>query len=121
MGSIVTMQTISLPGGVSKYLLIDEQQRPTTILILLAVIRDRARQKQETNKLAEQINNTILINPYEDDLERYKLQPTQADRPDFHQIINGGSPNPEKSLINDCYLFFDKKISQKENERWSGS
>ncbi|MGD1713326.1 DUF262 domain-containing protein [Dapis sp. BLCC M172] len=116
MGSIVTMQTNSVPEGVSKYLLIDGQQRLTTILILLAVIRDRAKQNKETNKLAEQINNTILINPYEDGLEQYKLQPTQADRPDFHQIIDGDSPNSEKSLINGCYRFFEKKIRHKEIE-----
>lgn len=114
MGSIVTMQTVSVPEGVSKYLLIDGQQRLTTILILLAVVRDRAKKNQETKKLAEQINNTILINPYEDGLEQYKLQPTQADRHYFHQIIDGGFPDYKKSLINDCYRFFDKKIRLKE-------
>ena len=116
MGSIVTLQTISVPEGVSKYLLIDGQQRLTTILILLAVVRDRAKQQKETNKLAEQINNTILINPYETGLELYKLQPTQADRWSFHHIIDHGSPNSETSLINECYRFFDKKISQKNIE-----
>lgn len=116
MGSIVTMQTVSVPEGVSKYLLIDGQQRLTTILILLAVVRDWGKQKTETNKLADQINNTILINPYEDGLEQYKLQPTQADRHYFHQIIDTGSPNSEKSLINDCYRFFDKKMRLIEME-----
>ncbi|MEG4249864.1 DUF262 domain-containing protein [Microcoleus sp. Pol10D4] len=116
MGSIVTLQTISVPEGVSKYLLIDGQQRLTTILILLAVVRDRAKQQKETNKLAEQINNTILINPYETGLELYKLQPTQADRWSFHHIIDHGSLNSETSLINECYRFFDKKISQKNIE-----
>jgi uncharacterized protein with ParB-like and HNH nuclease domain len=112
MGSMVTMQTGSVPQGVSQYLLIDGQQRLTTILILLAVVRDRAQQQQETGKLGEQINNTILTNPYEEDLERYKLQPTQSDRPDFHKIIDAGSPNPEKSLINECYRFFDKELKK---------
>ena len=36
-GSIVTMQAISVPEGVAKYLLIDGQQRLTTIFILLIV------------------------------------------------------------------------------------
>lgn len=116
MGSIVTMQTNSVPEGVSKYLLIDGQQRLTTILILLAVIRDRAQQNQETEELGQEINETILINRFKKDLERYKLQPTQADRLNFHQIINGGSPNSQKSLINDCYRFFDKKIRLRKIE-----
>ena len=110
MGSIVTMQTNSVPEGVSKYLLIDGQQRLTTILILLAVIRDRAKQKKETEELGQEINDTILINPFKKDLERYKLQPTQIDRCDFNHIIDTGSPNSEKSLISDCYRFFDKKL-----------
>ncbi|MGB3513032.1 MAG: DUF262 domain-containing protein [Microcoleaceae cyanobacterium] len=109
MGSIVTMQTNSVPEGVSKYLLIDGQQRLTTILILLAVIRDRAKQNQE-EELGQEINETILINRFKKGLERYKLQPTQLDRLDFNQIIDQGLPNSEKTLINDCYRFFDKKL-----------
>jgi uncharacterized protein with ParB-like and HNH nuclease domain len=40
IGSIVTMPTQSVPEGVAKYLLIDGQQRFTTIFVLLAVLRD---------------------------------------------------------------------------------
>jgi uncharacterized protein with ParB-like and HNH nuclease domain len=112
MGSMVTMQTGSVPQGVSQYLLIDGQQRLTTILILLAVVRDRAKQNSETKTLADEINETILINRFKKDLERYKLQPTQSDRPDFHKIIDAGSPNSEKSLINECYRFFDKELKK---------
>ncbi len=42
MGSIVTAPTQSLPEGVAEYLLIDGQQRMTTIFRLLAAVRDRA-------------------------------------------------------------------------------
>ena len=34
LGSIVTMPTVSVPEGVAKYLLIDGQQRLTTLLII---------------------------------------------------------------------------------------
>lgn len=40
LGSMVTMPTTSVPEGVTKYLLIDGQQRLTTLFILLALIRD---------------------------------------------------------------------------------
>lgn len=46
MGSIVTIPTVSLPQGVAKYLLIDGQQRLTTIFILLSLLRDKARQRK---------------------------------------------------------------------------
>ena len=40
MGAIVTMPARSVPVGVTKFLLIDGQQRLTTVAILLASIRD---------------------------------------------------------------------------------
>src|ERR1700756_3891458 len=43
LGSIVTMPTVSVPEGVAKYLLIDGQQRLTTVLIILTVLRNLAR------------------------------------------------------------------------------
>jgi uncharacterized protein with ParB-like and HNH nuclease domain len=49
IGSIVTMPERSVPEGVSKFVLIDGQQRITTLLVILAAIRDKARQRQ--NKL----------------------------------------------------------------------
>ncbi len=116
MGSIVTIETNSVPGKVREFLLIDGQQRLTTILILLAVIRDRAKQNEETEELGKEINETLLINPFKRDSERYKLQPTEADKLDFHQVIDKSSPNSEKSLINDCYRFFDTKLRFKETE-----
>lgn len=116
MGSIVRMQTDSVSEGVSKYLLVDGQQRLATILILLAVVRDRAKQNPDAEvcELGEEINETILINRFKKGSERYKLQPTQSDRPDFHKIIDTGSPNSEKSLINECYRFFEKKIRRQD-------
>lgn len=109
MGSIVTMPTVSVPEGVSKYMLIDGQQRLTTIFILLAALRDRAKTSDD-NELAAEIDNTILVNPYKKGLDHYKLQPTQSDREFFHQLIDGEEVSG--SGISDCYTFFEKRIRQ---------
>jgi uncharacterized protein with ParB-like and HNH nuclease domain len=109
MGSIVTMPTTSVPQGVSKYVLIDGQQRLTTIFILLAALRDTAKQSEE--KLASEIDDRFLVNRYAEGCDYYKLQPTQVDRVAFHRIIHS-QPQVNESGILECYRFFEKKIRQ---------
>ena len=104
------MPTISVPEGVAKYLLIDGQQRLTTIFILLALLRDKAKQSGQ-NKLAEEINNTLLINPYKKDSDYYKLQPTQVDRAYFRKLIHSESISVQNP-ITDVYQFFERKLRQ---------
>ncbi|MEB2309674.1 MAG: DUF262 domain-containing protein [Candidatus Brocadiaceae bacterium] len=58
IGSIVNMPTISVPEGVAKFLLIDGQQRLTTIFVLLTLLRNKAIEKQN-QEFAEEINNTL--------------------------------------------------------------
>src|SRR5437588_13100005 len=76
IGSIVTMQTVSVPEGVPKYLLIDGQQRLTTIFILLALLRDAARHRDQVD-LAEEIDKYFIINQFKKDNDFFKLLPTQ--------------------------------------------
>ena len=79
IGSIVSMPTVSVPEGVAKYLLIDGQQRLTTIFILLTLLRNKARESQNQG-FAEEINNTLLVNPYKKEHDYFKLMPTQVNR-----------------------------------------
>jgi len=109
MGSIVTMPTNSIPEGVSKYLLIDGQQRLTTIFILLCALRDRAMHSEES-KLSAKID-AILTNVHEDGIDYFKLQPTQVDREIFHRLIQSDEISTNSSIL-DCYVFFFKKIKQ---------
>src|SRR5215210_1928409 len=82
IGSIVTMPTTSVPEGVAKYLLIDGQQRLTTIFILLTLLRDIAKDDGNAD-LANEINQTMLVNPFKKGHDYSKLLPTQVDRKAF--------------------------------------
>jgi len=111
IGSLVTLPTISVPEGVTKYILIDGQQRLTTIFILLALLRDKAKQAGQ-EKLGEEINNTLLTNPYNNDLDFYKLQPTQVDRSSFYDLIHC-RPTSAQNRIVSAYQYFDRMLQQK--------
>jgi uncharacterized protein with ParB-like and HNH nuclease domain len=112
MGSIVTMPTVSVPEGVSKYLLIDGQQRLTTIFVLLALLRDLAKSNNQPH-LAEEINNTLLVNPYKTGHDRFKLQPTQADRDAFRAIIDSTALPERTTQVFAAYKFFEREMRKK--------
>ena len=110
IGSIVNMPTVSVPEGVAKYLLIDGQQRLTTVFILLTLLRNKAREN-DNSRFADEINNTLLVNQYKDGIDHYKLMPTQVDRETYRNLIKG-NPNEEKNQIIGAYTFFEKKLCQ---------
>jgi len=115
IGSIVTMQTNSVPEGVTKYLLIDGQQRLTTIIILLTAMRDAAATTPEAGTLAQRIEQTMLINPFAEAMDLYKLMPTQVDRADFMAIVRSDATDRialSSTKLGECYDFFWRKLSQ---------
>ncbi|MDB5308571.1 MAG: hypothetical protein JWO38_2773 [Gemmataceae bacterium] len=107
IGSIVTMPSKSVPEGVTKFILIDGQQRLTTLLVVLAAIRDRAR--TQPGKLADKIDDLLLKNRYQDKNDVYKLLPTQLDRAAFAAIMDGKVP-PKDGQIGRSFDFFEKKL-----------
>jgi uncharacterized protein with ParB-like and HNH nuclease domain len=107
IGSLVTMPSKSVPEGVTKYILIDGQQRLTTLLVLLAVIRDKAR-KQPGN-LADKIDDLLLKNRHQEGNEVYKLLPTQVDRPPFCAVMDAAQA-PKGALLTAAYEFFERRL-----------
>jgi len=109
IGSIVTMPTTSVPEGVPKYLLIDGQQRLTTIFILLTLLRDKAK-NDGFQELAQEIEQTMIVNPFKKGFDYFKLLPTQVDRDDFQHLLN--AEQPSNSSIFSCYSFFERQLKK---------
>ena len=108
-GSIVTSPAKSVPHGVAKWLLIDGQQRLTSVQVFLAAIRDTA--KAAGNKrLSDRITEDLLLNRHEEGDELLRLLPTQDDRPAFRAIVLGSPPPPGR--LTDCHEYFVTKLSK---------
>lgn len=122
MGAIVTTPAKSVPVGVSKYLVIDGQQRLTTIAILLCAIRDELPEDAIPEK--KRIGNHYLVNDGYESWDYFKLLPTQFDREDFKTIVEFKKTNSDKfpilsknnSSLNQAYLFFRKTLKEEDNE-----
>lgn len=113
MGAVVSIPAKTVPVGVTKHLVIDGQQRLTTIAIVLCALRDSCDEKK-----SEQIQDYLVNRHYDDSEDYLKLLPTQGDRAAYLSIVKR---RPEdhltKHLIIDCYDYFKKSILGKdENE-----
>jgi len=111
IGSVVMHPTNTVPTGVSKYAVIDGQQRLTTLFVLLVALRDTARAIGH-ERLAERIADTYLTNKYAPAHERYKLLPTQADRAAFRQIADRApGTEPVAGLITEAFDYFSQRLA----------
>ncbi|MBA3415065.1 MAG: DUF262 domain-containing protein [Chloroflexia bacterium] len=106
IGSIVTIPAQAAPQGVATFLLIDGQQRLTTLLILLAAIRDSVRETQP--ELSAEIDHTLLRNQYKRGTDVHKLLPTQADRAAMASIIAGEPVDDHR--ISEAHQLFLRKV-----------
>lgn len=110
IGSVVMHPTNTVPTGVSKYAVIDGQQRLTTLFILLVALRDTAH-AAGYERLAERITDTYLTNKYAPVHERYKLLPTQADRAAFRQLADHApGTEPVPGLITEAFNYFRQHL-----------
>lgn len=116
VGSIVNIAEQAMPTGVQKYMIIDGQQRMTTLTLLLLALRDYAiMNPSDTTINARRIDNMLLKNEYESGGERYKLLLTETDRDILISLVEK-KPIEEgtKSRLVENYKFFAEKLTDKE-------
>ncbi len=115
VGSIVNIAEKAMPTGVQKFMIIDGQQRITTLILMLIALRDVAIQNNDESINPIKIENMLLKNQYEEGLDRYKLLLTENDRDILIDLIESRPPaKDKKSRLIDSYNFFMKKIASKE-------
>lgn len=114
------MVTKALPGtaeGVSPFLVIDGQQRLTTVSLLLAALRDHVAESKP--ELADKIHDLYLTNKWAKGPNTYKLLPTQADRSAYTAAVDRN----EDELcggIAEAYHYFRKKLNDATQPQEAG-
>lgn len=109
-GAIVTAPARSVPVGVSKHLVIDGQQRLTTVAILFCAIRSRLpADSKDHRKLTR-----LLVNEDEEGLDYYKLLPTQPDRPAFERLVAGNANGDDRFAR--ALSFFQRKLDGRDSD-----
>lgn len=121
----------SSPREVKRFLIIDGQQRLTTLQLLFCAYRDFARKNEwktldrTVTRYLENADADVMENP---DEELFKLWPTTLNRDAFRGIVSAGSPSeverrhplvylprkrkPEpRSNLAEAYLYFSKTIA----------
>lgn len=89
LGSVVLAPaTGSSFFGIQRLLVVDGQQRLTSLYIFVLAIRDRLRERDQ-NGAAEKTNDIYLINRHETGESRLKLLPTQLDRSALEHLVDG--------------------------------
>ena len=116
VGSIVNIAEQAMPTGVQKFMIIDGQQRTTTLTLLLLALRDYAiANPADTTINAKRIDNMLLKNEYESGDERYKLLLTETDREILISLVESKPiADGTKSKLLDNYRYFVDKIAAKE-------
>ncbi len=128
LGAMVLDQKQTPTSYVVVRQVIDGQQRLTTLQIFLAAYRDFCKE-QESDDLASQcdkvlFNTGMMANP---EIDRFKVWPTQLDRPQFIDVVSSGSreellkrhplrrqpyarkPDPRPRMV-EAYLFFFEQL-----------
>lgn len=107
LGSIVLHPAAGPASTLMQHLVIDGQQRLTTILVLLAALRD-VRAESDPNWNPASIDDQYLRNAYARNAsEQERLLPTEPDRDAYVSTVRGGRP---VGGVGEAYEFFLKKI-----------
>ena len=114
IGSIVYIDMGTPAGRPQQLLLIDGQQRLTTISILLCAIKDYVQKFNLETKLINlaKIKNQFLYNSDEIDEDRYKLLLNVQDKKTYIKLIDNTifTVNKPAANIIKCYEFFYERI-----------
>lgn len=112
LGPIVRAEVDTSSVDIRKFWLIDGQQRVTTLMVLLACLRNYIKESGENSW--KKIESGYLMNYEEEGIDRYKLVPSEGDQRVFKDIVDG-KDDLNESKLKDTFDYFNLKISTTED------
>ena len=112
-GAIVYISTVGQSAAFTRWLLIDGQQRMTTVSLLTAAMRDHIRDlpaSEATRGKANKIEHDFLINTFESDDRQHKLVLRARDEAILRAIVDGDGPIDRSETVTKNYQFFRDKL-----------
>ena len=109
-GSVVLSPRDPAATGITHFLVIDGQQRLTTLMLLLCALRDIVAEGDEA--AIDRFNDQYLLNKYATGQDRFRLLPTEEDRAAFQHWIHGLDDNGARDLISDSYRYSHRVITR---------
>ena len=113
VGSIVSIAEKKALMGVQKQLIIDGQQRMTTLSILMIALRDYLKETMPEDDFEDNITDMVLKNPKRKGEDAYKMLLTDTDKEVMIKLVDGMKiSETEDSQIYTNYLYFKNKVSE---------
>ena len=114
-GSIVSSYQPN--GRYTEYLVIDGQQRLTTVSLLLLAMYNLLKEKKaipQTETMAQEILEDYLIDKHQPKETRIKLKPVKNDRNAFERLFDLNGENDLQSNLTFNYEYFYNRIQKEE-------
>ncbi len=126
LGSVVYVATGDSSAAFTRWLLIDGQQRLTTLTLLLTALRDHLRKSgskgSETGPSVERVEAYYLKNVHEAGDRQYKLMLRRHDQESLKTLLDGTELPPKDSeRVKENYEFFREQLVNANVEQvWRG-
>ena len=122
LGSVVLAPGRITAGGMQRWLVVDGQQRLTTLMLAFTALRDRHRERGGAERQADRIHDLMLVNKYRNGDDHYRLLPTQADRDAFTACVESSPKAGGPGNVGAAYRFFLAALTEGEEsggEAWT--
>lgn len=115
LGSVVYIAAEDNQAAIPRWLVIDGQQRLTTVTLLLTALRDCLRihpVEDEALPSAEEVEDRFLRNRHGKGERRSKLMLRRADNEALAELLDGRAPAEAAEAVRENYSFFQERLAE---------